>query len=1510
MGREVRSAATREQALTLFFLMRTSSTASGLHISLSGALLDAIERGLFEFKATLQAGSHPIEAQHRQLALLAVPASTTMRAHIDVIALQHGAPVIRSARLEFSHALSLSQITQSSWIDAIWEQLGDYSSLVSTISEQANKLPSPLRHLTQQVAQRIVNPNKGPLGFLRRKTPSTGDVASPIAFEISQIVVDLQENAFTAPRLKLNIVGSIVLWGQVRIPLERIIWPTAVLPLIPASLKALLALTPWNTPSSETKASSTTPNLFGPLLQRWLKLLDNVEVSGSSDVSLPELQLMHRHLDGTHTSLLLHTPSLKLGGRSQIRWDKNALLVENAHLELSSRLHTVAKLEISGSLDFEALCRAGVHEYDFHRRLPFHGSVSMQCFDEHPFPEIHGTLYQSNLYCHGGLRFPFTIRDVQLGGRCLLGIGIHDTFPTIKVLESLKLRGAITTENGSIRAAQHESIWNITGRISCDVTEPQERALTLELTHEAQFLQTWLGSIMPIPEFNIAQGKFRGQLSGTTTATIAGTLSWDDMAENIEFQLAPSKILCACTSGECVLDDMKLTFPAPIEIELHAHSGILHPHGFGPLRFDTSWNFHQLPWKLETSLKSVEIAQHELRQGRISFVLNSNGRLAIAGSRSGMIWFDAANVLLAPGDYQRLWKTFFVDDAGFQRLIDLVDATFPNAVERLKRIRTTLLRIHELLVEQGIRNLGSFIPQPVIARMISLLLVHDASLEAELLVLVRKLIHGDGIAIAEFKQLIGRFVDMTRYEPDIDMMLRWFDLLLKPQRFKTNTPEVQLREPLVNDARFRDLLVGIPSAQQLYEAIANPSAPNALPVQTVVTHAPQFSVGQLGYLVEHWPKAWARTDRHRIEQILRLKKRIHALSTVYGGIEGVIQAEFLSTMICETLGLNDPNRALPVSAEEIAMILRLGLAQPWHSRRNQINNRLILETLERQPASFTKEMLLELAHESPRALPGILVALLNQPQHEMTSPLDLPRFFSERLGLPIPDRRDFMATGPRAHESYFQALAHLSERLLHEGDAYRAQKQHRQRVRHPVVVRVAPTSKEIHAIDDAQTTIRRADELGQTFMDSSRKRSAAQRDHAASAYLTAAASCGELLRRSPMLIGAPWLKRFWARHEEALRVLSVVRAYQQKIDRVRDWVSVRLDPPRALRSESKIVEAVIQTLYRREEDQLQLQRDPLVHLLIDPPEGTYDFTIIGCPGVITQGEAGFELSDVFERLQAQRGIQIIRADTSTLAPLEHNAHRIIDAIRRAKTPWGLLGYSQGCANALLAESLLRSGTPDEQALLNGLIARNFLFSSANGTIHLASGAERFVPAIVLLEFWLKRLQLKFSKAAVHVALQAMQSLMDSYFVVQYLGGSHSLTRERARTLHRDGQFMEQIPTSYISSILTKERVPEALEYGFYSMEKLADGEPHDSQVLLRDAVPYSTLVENAYTETLRLGTIPSLPQATHHWAPLKREVEFVTTPNDRDLAVYESPKDQLVWAWVEVNARFGHISRR
>lgn len=131
-----------------------------------------------------------------------------------------------------------------------------------------------------------------------------------------------------------------------------------------------------------------------------------------------------------------------------------------------------------------------------------------------------------------------------------------------------------------------------------------------------------------------------------------------------------------------------------------------------------------------------------------------------------------------------------------------------------------------------------------------------------------------------------------------------------------------------------------------------------------------------------------------------------------------------------------------------------------------------------------------------------------------------------------------------------------------------------------------------------------------------------------------------------------------------------------------------------LYSEQYIIDAIIDATIYLEKDRERLRRDPLVRLLVSNPPGNYKFTVVTAMGVITEGKKGVELQSAIDRLFKKRGVVTVRADTATARSFEFNAAKIIDAIEAARklgNPFGLVGYSQGCANAIMAESLMTSG---------------------------------------------------------------------------------------------------------------------------------------------------------------------------------------------------------------------------
>ena len=591
----------------------------------------------------------------------------------------------------------------------------------------------------------------------------------------------------------------------------------------------------------------------------------------------------------------------------------------------------------------------------------------------------------------------------------------------------------------------------------------------------------------------------------------------------------------------------------------------------------------------------------------------------------------------------------------------------------------------------------------------------------------------------------------------------------------------------------------------------------------------------------------------------------------------------------------------------MAGLLRAGLGTGRLGRLAQINNRMLIELMASRPPSFLLEVFIELGNQSPRALSGILYAFLDQDQDYMAKKVNLEKLLSGRLGIPVPRRRDFMAGGRRANQSYYEALTHVADHIIGRALPYLARKEHLQVERHPVPAAYRPAPRLLHPIDRAKKAIAEADEAGRKLKFTGKPGKAHRA--AKRAYEKAFRECAKLLALDRSVFHSPWLKKFWARNEEALKVLSVVRSYQEGVDKVRPWLHVRTGR-RRFADEQDLLRAVVRTLYADEKDRKKLRADPLVRLLIDPPPGRYDFTVVACMGVITEGQKGGELEDAFRRLQERRGVEIIRADTGIACSLEYNAKMIEGAVRKAETPYGFITYSQGSPNGLEAESRMRGGTPEQQRLLDRFVCRNFLFSAANGSAHGTSGMAKFLRAMIEGERFLKHYQASYSTEAMSGFLRVVRMILDSRDFVRVLGGAHSLTIERAESLYRDGQIVDRAPSSSTRGVADPRFLPEGLVYMYYTLVRLLEGAAQDTQVAMEDAEGKAGRVVNDHTLSLERCCIGSMAQTAHHWEPLTREIADLTTASDRVRAVYEGPKDRLVFPWIEVNARFGLIKKK
>ena len=497
------------------------------------------------------------------------------------------------------------------------------------------------------------------------------------------------------------------------------------------------------------------------------------------------------------------------------------------------------------------------------------------------------------------------------------------------------------------------------------------------------------------------------------------------------------------------------------------------------------------------------------------------------------------------------------------------------------------------------------------------------------------------------------------------------------------------------------------------------------------------------------------------------------------------------------------------------------------------------------------------------------------------------------------------------------------------------------------------------------TVVRLLQNEGETKQDSSYNQTI-------EAYRNAFVACAKTIAFDKLAFQAEWFADFYRRNFDALMIKSMYDNIIEDVDSTREWFSVlrqgsnkskalkrsqksgvvagegliTSSPPASAFtdcrdilsadsvgdgdddavvddifshpekvSEQVLIDAILDAIIFHEKERESLSNDPLVRLLISNPPGEYNFVIVTAMGVITEGERGLELQAALERIKTKRGVSVVRADTGTARSLEFNASKIneaIEVVNKMKKPYGLLGYSQGCANALTAESLLLSGSPIQQQALthkdSGLVCRQLLFSAANGSIHGPASNKKVQRLIVMCEEFFKYQQGYFSRALTSSVLETLNNTMDSAPFQKFIGGAQSMLPEGCRAFWREAQHLSHIPTCTMRGVLEEHTTPEALEMISNLLTKQSGSTLHDSQVHVYDAVGHPVYTHNRNGQILKNCNVgEGAIQRTHHWSPLSDEVVFMRTKRDIDQASFECAKDRHVFPWVDVNVRFGFI---
>jgi hypothetical protein len=1523
----------------------------GIDVALDEIGPDLVRELSAELELELRPGSYSLALGEHLPLLAEVAAGSRCKARLSVgRAADRPKALLKGARLDFEPAVGLRNVVPIlGKLHTLFEDRG-LRALLGAISRRSGASPGErLGALGRRAArwQAWLAPELDWLvpsdSLLRKGVAGLREAVERLEHEPERLLMVLLERVTARPmlvdgqwQLDLRFTGAVTYLGRFEFRFEEFLVPRPMLPVPHALLEQLLSAEPLSSAVVQRERLATD-RLFEGLSSIVASFLG----SFVAELELPRLSLVAALADGGRFELgVSGPPKLAATGSFAGVASHDEIRVKTRDLELrvdDARLgmELDAIVRSSGGPD-PSVARRWL---DWARELawpPPHFAIELGVKLEPgsrlaPFELDAGYGHPLML---GGLRLPARVSAAVVGGE--VGIGVEPGSGWPRHRGELELRADVDLlAGGKLEEGRGELVPTLARGIVVGHTRWTDRS-GLELGVQTE-LELGLEGSVPMgafPELDIEQGELRSLLRGRLV--LDGHVRTTDLtAPLLEADFSGSTIKLMLDQARLELGRRSLELPAGSELEATVREAVLSTSGLGRGSFDLRWDLGGRSPLLWGEREWVELLVPALRRGRLAVALSPAGGLSITGEKGGLYDARFFNALVNPGAEPQRWLDLLLADEAIEHVLAAVRVFSADAARLLGELRRFALRGRDALRAEGIEQPHGLLPGAAIARVLSRLLVGHPGLSEEIYPLVQRVTDGLGLDVLAVKRLLGAHLPEHDYDWEIDRALRWLAIVLGPTEPVPPRERVE-QPPLGEDPRFAEALAGLPSAADLYRVVG---ATEALPggfAEELLRVTPYLGLEQLQHLLAEPRQDWPAAARARLQYALELKRRVRLIAENYGGLSFAPQAIAIGFFLGEVArvraeqvghsarseghasrsadaAVETTRISMPalgdsiLGPEDVAVLLQAGLASAWQGRTQQLNRRLLFDLILDQPPSFLHGVLVEMSGASARALAGVLYAMLNHAQDRIREPLDLVALFSERLGIPLPRLEDYMAGGRWAKLSYWEALARAAEQVLAEAEPYLARRARLRVCRLPAAPPWQPSEEVTALADRALGVLAAADELGAQCRFT--EEVAGPEDAARRAYQAAFDACAELLRVDVRAFQLDGIKRFWGRNYEALMVLSVVRNVQQDIDDVRRWLSTR-SGVELVEPEQALLELVVDTLYYHEADRRRLKADPLVRLLIDPPAGHYDFTIISAMGVITEGARGRELEDAYRRLEEVRGVRTIRANTATARSLDHNAAQVEQAVRGCDTPWGFIGYSQGCANGLQAESRLLGGTPEQQALGERLRCRHLLFSAINGSAHGTCGDWKFLRAMPEADRFLKHYQALFSRQAIRFAVDNLRLLLDSRPMVHTLGGVESLSYEGVRALGRDGQFRDGVPTTSIRGIVEPETLPEALEFLSNVLTRQIQTSAHDTQVEVHEAVGHSLQIDNAYQRVLDRCDMGSLVQRTHHWSPIVREVEFITTERDRRQAVYDTPKDRHVVPWIEVNARFGVIRRK
>jgi len=1421
----------------------------------------------------------------------------------------------------------------------------DVTALIGWITStfSSSSTLSGITFIGEAILNRLVRELKERLPAQPRWSPLVGQLTGGLTRTARQAATVSLSRVSARPvkhgdewRLELRFTGEWNFFGRYQFPFFQVKVHPTILPSPHAALDQLLSDEPL---ASARMHREKIPIL--PLVQELATMVSTYQGSVAFSGNPPNVAFDLSMADGGRMELDVESPErgeVEASFVGSVAYDVVEMQVDAFRLSVNghtinarggARIWTDARPSARASDTAIGRCVAGFYAREWSSEN-LGSEMRLELAEGSGLPALNVRALYEHPLMKGETKLELSLGELSFAGNADVGFGGRGkTEPpeahrgansvdlrltaTMEIADGSRLDDGTTQIFPKVRGAK------FAGRIQS--AGPNSYVVTVDATARGQI--TARTRVEAFPEFSIEDGELITNLKGALR--LDGRVVTREEGRNpVEADFSGTSAEITLARATLDLGERRLSLPEKTALVGNVTHGVLAASGLGRATVDFEWNMQGQSPLLRHKKQQVVLFVPELRQGAVAVNISPAGGISVSGGEWGLYDAHYWNALLNPEQEPKRIFELLSSDEALDHVFAALEVFSPDVVRLLTSVRRFARKAKRIFDEEGIEQPRDAIPGRTLARLVSRLVFDSTELEGDVYPIVKRVTDGAGLDVAGVKRLLTDHYPDHEYDFEVDRMLRLAARMLGPAeplpRFKIHDAA-----PLAESAAYLERYAPLPNAAALYKTV---DADSPLPAgfsATVAAIAPYLTLEQVACLVDKGREDWGPENLARLRHVLELKRRISTISQGYGGVGFTPQATAIAFFLGETIrrgrrlfrGIaqesTPPSTCADVpypmgrcllGPEDVAILLHAGLAAAWSGRAVQLNQRMLLDLVLEQPPEFLRDVLVELGNNNPRVLTAALNGLLELPQTAMREPFDLVALFSERLGFEFPRIDDFLAGGRRAKHSYYETLSETADQVLSQAEPYRALKYYLQEVRLPVSRGYGPTPRRERLAASALEAVQAADAVAGecTF----KRSEPARRERARAAYREAFAACTTLLRAAPHAFQLDWFKEFWARNHEALVLLSVVRNVQEGIDDVARWLSVR-SGRKAPASEQRLVDTVIDALYYYGEDRERLSSDPLVRLLIDPPEQHYNFTVISAMGVITGGAKGTELEEAYRRLEERRGIRVIRADTATARSLEYNAERIIEAVRSTDTPWGYIGYSQGCPNGLMAESKLAGGPPVERRLLRGLVCRNLLFSAFNASAHGTCGDKKFLEAMVYLDHFLAHYQTMLSGRAIQLALGCIRLGLDSRQVVLGMMGSRSLSAWGVLGLHRGGQFKDTAPTSILRGIVEPDILPEALEFLSNVLGKQLESTRHDTQVSTDEALGHSILVDNAQTREFARCDMGCMVQRTHHWSPLKEDTEFVTTERDVARAVYDLPKDRHVFPWIEVNARFGLI---